>query len=151
MIHKYWHIADAVAGYPSSAYVIRPFNEWEITAASATDKTRMRAFNKCVSHIWIVSEHAFGLFKARFPSLREMGPHKKIQDMYKAIKAMMIIHNICIDWVNKPEDIWDINNTDSWSDDEEEGDDDTDGNGIIEGEAEVQLHETENCLLHNFN
>jgi hypothetical protein len=80
-----------------------------------------------------------------------MGPHKKIQDMYKAIKAMMIIHNICIDWVNKPEDIWDINNTDSWSDDEEEGDDDTDGNGIIEGEAEVQLHETENCLLHNFN
>ena len=60
---------------------------------------------------------------------------------------MMIIHNICIDWVDKPEDIWDINKTDSWSDDEEEGDDDTDGNGIIEGEAEVPLHETENWLL----
>ena len=59
----------------------------------------------------------------------------------------MIIHNISNDWSDKPEDIWDINNTDSWSDDEEEKDDEADENGIIEGEAEVPLHEMENWLL----
>jgi len=37
-----------------------------------------------------------------------MGIHRRIQDMYKAIEALMIIHNICIDWEYRPEDVWNI-------------------------------------------
>jgi hypothetical protein len=113
--------------------------------ASAVDKIRMRKFNLRVSQIRIVSEHAFGLLKARFPSLKEMGIHRKIQDMYKAIEAMMIIHNICIDWGDRPEDTWDIDSADSWSDSEEE--DDEIVGGIIGGEPNVPPHETEDWLL----
>ena len=54
-----------------------------------------------------------------------MGCHSKIQDMYKAIEVMMIIHNISIEWGDKPEV----------------------ENGIIGGEPHIPLHETENWLL----
>ena len=104
----------------------------------------MRTFNRQVSNIWITSEHAFGVLKARFPSLKEMGPHRNIQDMYKAIEALMIIHNICIDWGDKPEDTWDIEGADDRSDDEE---DDGMESSIINGEADVPAHKTERWLL----
>ena len=104
----------------------------------------MRTFNRRVSNIRITSEHAFGVLKARFPSLKEMGPHRNIQDMYKAIEALMIIHNICFDWGDKPEDTWDIEGADDRSDDEE---DDGMESSIINGEADVPAHETERWLL----
>ena len=79
-----------------------------------------------------------------------MGHHSKIQDMYKAIEVMMIIHNICIEWGDKPEDLWDIDGADGWSDNSEVEEDDGDNeveNGIIGGEPHILLHETENWLL----
>ena len=68
----------------------------------------MRAFNKRLSGVHIEVEHAFGLLKGRFRSLKEMGPHADIQEMYKAIEALLILHNMCIDYGDKPDDDWEI-------------------------------------------
>lgn len=38
-------------------------------------------------------------------------------EAYKALEALMILHNICIDFGDKPEDIWDFDATDEWTDD----------------------------------
>ena len=46
-----------------------------------------------------------------------MGPQKDIQEVYKEIEAMMIIHNICIVWKDKPEQILAFNPNDDWKDD----------------------------------
>lgn len=51
-------------------------------------------------------EHAFGLLKGRFRALKEMGPHLNIQDLYKAIEALMILHNMCIDHGDQPDYFW---------------------------------------------
>jgi hypothetical protein len=120
---------------------MRPFDEGEFTHAPAADHPRMRAFNKRLSSVRITSEHAFGLLKGRFPSLKEMGRHEDIQDAFKAIEAMMIIHNICIDWNDRPDCIWDFNPTDDWSDDDDDDDVDADLE-VIGGEAHVPDHET---------
>lgn len=77
----------------------------------------MREFNKRLSSIRIRVEHAFGLLKGRFPSLKEFGRHDDMAEAYKAIEALMILHNICIDFGDKPEDIWDFDATDEWTDD----------------------------------
>lgn len=137
------------SGYPTSPYVIRPFDERDIAEASEIDVPRMRQFNKRLSSIRIASEHAFGHLKGRFPSLKEMGSHKDIEEMYKAIEAMMTLHNICIDWGDHPEDIWDFDASDSWPDDEDEDNEDLDadvGCQDIEGDIEVPIHETDAWL-----
>jgi len=77
-----------------------------------------------------------------------MGCHDDIQDMYRAIEAMMIIHNICIDWNDKPEDIWDFDAEDRWLDGEDEDEDaNVVGSEVVDGDVEVPLHETDNWLL----
>jgi hypothetical protein len=43
---KYLHISDIIAGYPSSAFVIHPFDKQEIASASASDKIHIRKFNQ---------------------------------------------------------------------------------------------------------
>jgi len=43
-----------------------------------------------------------------------MGPHDDIQEMYKVIKALLILHNFCIDFGDKPEDIWDFDPKDDF-------------------------------------
>jgi hypothetical protein len=58
----------------------------------------MRAFNKRLSGVRIGVEHAFGMLKGRFRSLKEMGPHADIQEMYKAIEVLLILHNMCIEY-----------------------------------------------------
>lgn len=40
--------------------------------------------------------------------MKEMGPHADIQEMYKAIEALLILHNMCIDYGDKPDDDWEI-------------------------------------------
>lgn len=82
------------SGYPTLPYVICPFDEHDIAEASEIDVPHMRQFNKQLSSIRIASEHAFGHLKGCFPSLKEMGSHKDIEEMYKSIEAMMTLHNI---------------------------------------------------------
>lgn len=110
----------------------------------------MRRFNFRLSSVRIASEHAYGMLKGRFLSLKEMGKHSDIQDIYRAIEAMIVLHNICIDWGDKPEDSWSFSLRDDWeSHEEDEEDEDVNnevGGEIIEGEAEVPVYETERWL-----
>lgn len=79
----------------------------------------MRDFNKLLSSIRIASEHTFGRLKGRFPSLKDMGPHDDLDDLYNVIEALMILHNVCIDWGDQPEDIWSFDPKDPPRDGEE--------------------------------
>jgi len=133
-------------GYPSSPYVIRQFDEPDIATATPENQHRMRQFNKRLSSIRIVSEHAFRMLKGHFLSLKEMGKHKNIQDMYKAIEVMMILHNICIDWDDQPEQIWGYDPLDHWGDNEEDLVDDNVGSEDIDGDVQVPAYEMERWL-----
>ena len=53
-------------------------DEVKLAQASHSDQPHMHAFNKWLSSDHITSEHAFGLLKANFPSLKEMGKHEDI-------------------------------------------------------------------------
>ena len=99
----------------------------------------------------IVSEHAFGRLKGCFPSLKDMGHHDNIQDLYKANEALLILHNICIDWGDAPEHIWKFNPDDPPRDDEEmpeeiDGDDAEPINCVVVGQTAIPSHETEQWL-----
>ncbi|KIL55497.1 hypothetical protein M378DRAFT_90850, partial [Amanita muscaria Koide BX008] len=94
-------------------YTIRPFDETEVRSSDQPTQKRMRAFNKRLSGVRIEVEHAFGLLKGRFRSLKEMGPHADIQEMYKAIESLLILHNMCIDYGDEPEDNWEFATTES--------------------------------------
>ncbi|CAK5267076.1 unnamed protein product [Mycena citricolor] len=130
-------------GYPSTPYTIRPFDEPEIASASTQDRSRMHRFNHRLSRVRISIEHAFGLLKARFPSLRNLGPHKDIQDVYKTIEVLLILHNICLDLQDKPEERWSMRPVDERSEDGEPV-------GGIQSEEdrddEVPEHETDHYL-----
>ncbi|KIM79609.1 hypothetical protein PILCRDRAFT_89993 [Piloderma croceum F 1598] len=132
-------------GDPSSLYVMQPFDEKELADASPADRPHIRAFNKRLLSVHITSEHAFGLLKGLFPLLKGMGRHKDIQDAFKAIEAMMIIHNICIDRRDRPDHIWDFDPTDGLSDDKDEEPDIC--GEVIEGKAHVSDHETNVWLM----
>ena len=117
-----------------------PFDEQEVSSKPPAEHLRMQEFNCRLSSIHIKSEHAFGLLKGHFPALKEMGRHENIQDAFKAIEALMIIHNICIDWKDRPDHMWDFEPTDHWSDDEEV---DADVGGVvIVHEARIPANET---------
>jgi hypothetical protein len=132
-------------GYPSTPFTVRPFDEPEVSAALDTEKERMRAFNLRLSSVRIVIEHAIGLLKGRLPSLRGMGPHNDIQDIYRTIEALMILHNIAIDVGDRPDVSWRI--------DESPDDHAEIGNperevlvADVVGDAQVPAHETDGYL-----
>jgi len=87
-------IADK--GYTSSPYLLRPFGEDELTNIPA-EIARRRQFNKHLSSLRVRVEHAFGLLKGRFPSLKELGVGAGIDGCYRAVHAMLVVHNLCID------------------------------------------------------
>lgn len=73
----------------------------------------MREFNVRLSSECIKVEHAFGKLKGRFLSLKEMGWHKNLQEIYKVIEALLILHNMCIDYGDIPEHILDFDPSDN--------------------------------------
>ena len=94
----------------------------------------MKAFNKCLSGIQIGVEHAFGMLKGYFGSLKEMWSHADIQEMYKAIEVLLVLHNMCIEYGDKPEDIWGYDPKDDF--DDEEAEDLENGDGMILDDGE---------------
>lgn len=124
-----------MAGYMSTPYTVRPFDETEVRSSDQSTQKRMRAFNKRLSGIRIEVEHAFGMLKGRFRSLKEMGPHADIQEMYKAIEVLLILHNMCIDYGDKPEDSWEFDAADVL-DNEEFIEADEDADAMIVGSGE---------------
>lgn len=78
-----------------------------------------------------------------------MGPHDNINDVYDMVEALMILHNICIEWNDKPEYIWKYDPQDEYPPDteEEEARDDADNiTQVVVGETEVPMHETDAWL-----
>jgi hypothetical protein len=135
-------------GYCSTPYTVRPFDETELSKApDEVTYKRMRAFNKRLSGVRITVEHAFGRLKGRFRALKEMGPHEDIQEMYKAIEALLILHNICIDLGDKPEEIWDFDPKDDFEETEEDPDPDLEASlGEFEELDAIPGHETDAWL-----
>ncbi|KAG8740504.1 hypothetical protein FRC10_004197 [Ceratobasidium sp. 414] len=90
----------ADGGYPVSPYVVIPFARNELNI----DGARRRDFNHKMSKARIVVEWAFGRLKARFPSLKKLGAVHDINDIYRAIEAMMVLHNMCQELGDVPSD-----------------------------------------------
>ena len=92
-------------GYPSSPYLLRPYSEPELDGYYGDELRRRHAFNRKLSSIRIYIEHAFGLLKSRFQSLRQLGRHEDIQQTYRVIQALMVTHNLCIDLGDHPMEV----------------------------------------------
>lgn len=132
-------------GYPSTPWTIRPFDEPEIRDAIPEDQLRMREFNRRLSSVRIKIEHTFGLLKGRFPCLRGMGPHKSIQEIYRVIEALIVLHNMAIELKDRPDVLWELH------EDPHDPDDERDGNTEplvyqVVGNAQVPARETDNWL-----
>ena len=79
-----------------------------------------------------------------------------IQILYEAIEAMLVLHNICIEWNDHPKSISQYNPTDIWpgwdrveDEDDEDGEEENntaDGIEAIMGEANIPVHETADYL-----
>ncbi|KAG9090217.1 hypothetical protein FS749_000734 [Ceratobasidium sp. UAMH 11750] len=87
-------------GYPLSPYVLIPFARNELNV----DGRRRREFNRKISKARIVVEWAFGRLKARFPALKKLGAVRNMRDIYRAIEAMMVVHNLCHQLGDSPND-----------------------------------------------
>jgi hypothetical protein len=90
-------------------------------------------------------EHAFGLFKGQFLSLHGMGPHMDIQYVYRMIEALMVIHNMAIDFGDRPSDEWRLEENPNDQDNENNGNDEPLVSDVV-GEAQVPAYETDNFL-----
>lgn len=81
-----------------------------------------------------------------------MGPHDNVQEIYHVIEALIILHNICLEHNDQPEDIYDYVlslDSDSELEDDVDADEDDSGNFGCEdvtGEVQVPWHETDNWL-----
>jgi len=102
---------------------------------------------------FVLHQNMHGLLKGCFLSLKGMGEHKDIQTICQAIEAMLVLHDICIDWNDHPDTIWEYNSTDIWEswDGVEDRVDDEDeetevGIDDIEGGANIPKHETPQYL-----
>ncbi|KAA1479950.1 hypothetical protein DENSPDRAFT_742384, partial [Dentipellis sp. KUC8613] len=89
----------------SSRWILRPFTEPECNAALPDRKRQMRAFNRLVSSMRARVEQAFGMLKGRFPGLKTMGTPHDIKDAYRAVEALMAVHNFCIDHDDHPDQL----------------------------------------------
>lgn len=80
-------------------YVCRPYAEDEL--GRGQERRHRKAFNRRISRSRVFVEHAFGLLKARFRALRNLGPSANIQDTHRSIEALIVLHNLCIDLGDK--------------------------------------------------
>jgi hypothetical protein len=134
-------------GYPSSPFLLRPFTDPEVNNQSPAERDRRKKFNRRLSSIRIYVEHAFGILKARFSSLKELGTHDNPQDMYRAVEAMIAVHNLCIDLKDGADDFFDANEEQASIDDLEDVDQFAGYGGVIpEQQANIPAHETDGWL-----
>lgn len=144
-------LTTIITGYPSSPYTLRPFTEPEIDEVAGAERERRKQFNQLLSSIRIRVEHAFGMLKARFPALYSLTPALNIDDTYRHIHAMMVLHNLCIDLDDHPADFLSEKRADD-DDSDDTGDDEMDvelpeyGRMPDAPQIEVPEHETEEWL-----
>ena len=126
--------------------MLRPYSEPELDGHYGAELQRRRAFNRRLSSIRIYIEHTFGLLKSRFQSLRKFGRHEDIQQTYRVIQALMVVHNLCIDLGDHPMEMGDVGDNaeeeDRWEDQLGYGGSDLDeAVQLPEGETEDALRE----------
>jgi hypothetical protein len=63
----------------------------------------MRDFNYQLSRQRITVEHAFGALKGRFRSLQRLGAHRNEEDNWRVIESLLILHNMCLYYGDRPE------------------------------------------------
>ncbi|KIK19097.1 hypothetical protein PISMIDRAFT_108320, partial [Pisolithus microcarpus 441] len=78
-------------------YVLCPFTEPEVIAQPPIERQHCHKFNKQLSSQRITVEHAIGLWKGHFPSLKDMPPEQDICDTYHVVEVLVALHNLCID------------------------------------------------------
>jgi hypothetical protein len=127
---------------------MHPFSEPEVKKASPSHQEQMRKFNQRLSGVCISVEHAFGVFKGRFLSLRVMGAHDDMQEIYRVMEALIILHNICIELEDRPEDIIDFVlqlDSDDYPPENFDADEDIQVDNIedIAGQPQIPGHETD--------
>ncbi|PBK65329.1 hypothetical protein ARMSODRAFT_892022, partial [Armillaria solidipes] len=129
-------------------YTLRPFSEPEIENATGLLQRRMKDFNFKLSGVRISVEHAFGAWKGRFPSLRCMGAHRDVQDIYRVVEALIVLHNMCLYYDDHPENIVNIvlRDTDLRTDHDDGDAEEGFGGETIDGEPNVPAHETATWL-----
>lgn len=91
------------SGYPLTKFTIRPFSDSDLTN-DPDEAKRRRDWNRRLSKLQIAIEHAFGMLKGRFPSLRDM-PGVDLDRIFKTIEALMVIHNILVEMDDDPAEI----------------------------------------------
>ncbi|QRW12983.1 DDE superfamily endonuclease [Ceratobasidium sp. AG-Ba] len=85
-------------GFFTSPYTCRPYDRREVQTGTQEERALKRKFNQRFSKARIVVEHAFGMLKSRFESLKFMGTSRDIQINFKTLEALMALHNLCIDY-----------------------------------------------------
>ena len=100
--NRYCVVGDS--GYAISEWMIKPFSQQEINAASDLLQRKMRFFNRRLSGARTeMTENVYGKLKRRWQILKNMT--LLVRHALKAIKACAILHNICVDWNEEiPED-----------------------------------------------
>ncbi|KAG9044264.1 hypothetical protein FS837_008543, partial [Tulasnella sp. UAMH 9824] len=109
-------------GYPCSPYTLRPFAENEL-GNTLEDKRRRRKFNKALSSERIEVEHAFGDLKGRFQALKCLGGVDNLGDAFRAVEALTILHNICLDFGDNARELPDFTLEDEYPPGAAEGED----------------------------
>ncbi|KAG8692171.1 hypothetical protein FRC08_009967 [Ceratobasidium sp. 394] len=116
----------ADGGYTISPIVLTPFAKNELGLGS--EGRRRREFNQKISRARIVVEWAFGRLKGRFPALKRLGAARDMKDIYRAIQAMMVLHNMCYQLGDAPDGLH--TELDEEVDDESDSEDDDEQAGI---------------------
>jgi hypothetical protein len=90
-------------GYPLTKYSIQPFSDFDLTNDNA-EAADHKQWNVSLSRLHVAVENAFGRLKGRFLSLRNLPGHN-IDEMFRTIEALLIVHNIVEEFGNDPETI----------------------------------------------
>jgi len=93
-------LLTTMPGYPLTKHTIRPFAEHDLTNDPG-EASKQRHWNRELSHLRVRVEHAFGVLKGRFPSLRGFRGHD-LRQVWKFIESLLILHNILQEFGDDP-------------------------------------------------
>jgi hypothetical protein len=62
------------------------------------------------------------MLKGHFPALKDMGVGQDMHTIYKVVEALLVIHNLCIDLNDHPEDILAYDPTDDTTEENDDSD-----------------------------
>jgi hypothetical protein len=94
---------NKLLGYPLTRCTIRPFADHDLTNNAAKARRRKK-WNVKLSSARVHVEHAVGRLKGRFRILRNI-PGYDIDQVYKTVESLLILHNILEELGDDPDTI----------------------------------------------